>query len=123
MRNLWFGPQIEGRPCESVLEQVATATPVGEPCLFCRKPIEASDSGLIFWEISLMPVHFDCLIDMDAMRTAVEGLDIIRYHGKWKVAQEMATKNKRTDDNRLLPYWERVRLLFLELGGEYLRER
>ncbi len=121
--NQWFGPRIEGRLCESVLEleQVEqVATPVGESCVFCRKPIEASDSGLIFGETGLTPVHFDCLLDMDAMRTAVEGLDILRYHGKWKVAKQMALTNARTDDNRLLPYWERVRLLFLELGGEYL---
>ena len=50
-------------------------------------------------------------------------LNIAGYHGKWKAAQELAVKNERSDDNRLLPYWERVRLLFLELGGEYLRER
>lgn len=50
---------------------------------------------------------------------AAEGLNITGYAGKWKVAKELALKNERSDDNRLLPYWERVRLLFLELGGEY----
>lgn len=52
---------------------------------------------------------------------AAEGLNIAGYAGKWKAAQELAEQNERTDDNRLLPYWERVRLLFLELGGDYLR--
>lgn len=50
---------------------------------------------------------------------AAEGLNIRGYAGKWKAAQELAAKNERSDDNRLLPFWERVRLLFLELGGEY----
>jgi len=53
-------------------------------------------------------------------KLAEQGLDIRRYPFKWKEAQRLATLNERTDDNRLLPYWERVRLLFLELGGEYL---
>lgn len=52
---------------------------------------------------------------------AQEGLDTRRYPFKWKEAKRLAEKNERTDDNRLLPYWERVRLLFLELGGEYDR--
>jgi len=50
---------------------------------------------------------------------AKQGLDVTGYAGKWKKAQELAEKNERSDDNRLLPYWERVRLLFLELGGKY----
>lgn len=50
---------------------------------------------------------------------AAHGLNVKGYAGKWQKAQELATRNERTDDNRLLPYWERVRLLFLELGGEY----
>ncbi len=54
---------------------------------------------------------------------AAEGLNVSSYAGKWKVAKELAEKNERKDDSRLLPYWERVRLLFLELGGEYLTER
>lgn len=54
---------------------------------------------------------------------AMIGLDIVGYLGKWKKAQELAEKNERTDDNRLLPYWERVRLLYLELGGKYESER
>jgi hypothetical protein len=49
-----------------------------------------------------------------------QGLNISGYAGKWKVAKELADKNERTDDAHLLPYWERVRLLFLELGGEKL---
>jgi len=51
---------------------------------------------------------------------ASEGLNITGYAGKWAKAKDLAEKNERTDDNRLLPYWERVRLLFLELGGDYL---
>jgi hypothetical protein len=50
---------------------------------------------------------------------ASQGLDITHYSGKWRTAVELAIKNERTDDNRLLPFWERVRLLYLELGGEY----
>ena len=50
-------------------------------------------------------------------------LDIFGYHGKWKKAKELAVKNERRDNNRLLPYWERVRLLFFELGGDYLHEK
>lgn len=52
-----------------------------------------------------------------------EDLDISGYNGKWKQAQRLATKNERIDDIRLLPYWERVRVLFLELGGDYLKEK
>lgn len=59
----------------------------------------------------------------DAERIAMEGLNISGYAGKWKVAQELAAKNERRDGNHLLPYWERVRLLFLELGGEYGNQR
>ncbi len=44
-------------------------------------------------------------------------LDLEHYAGKWEQAKHLADRNERTDDNRLLPYWERARLLFLELGG------
>lgn len=54
---------------------------------------------------------------------ASEGLNIRGFSCKWKVAQELAVHNQRTDDCRLLPYWERVRLLFLELGGEYVNQK
>lgn len=60
---------------------------------------------------------------MTEEQIAAEDLDIKGYAGKWKAAQELATKNERCDDNRLLPYWERVRLLFLELGGERIDRR
>ena len=62
----------------------------------------------------------------DCEKEASSGLNIIGFHGKWGKAKELARLNERTgaispDDNtRLLPYWERVRLLFLELGGEYV---
>ena len=51
---------------------------------------------------------------------AGEGLNIGGFQCKWEKAKELAAKNDRTDDNRLLPYWERVRLIFLELGGGYV---
>ena len=51
------------------------------------------------------------------LTVAQEGLAVRYYLGKWKVAQGLAVKNERKDEARLLPYWERVRLLYLELGG------
>jgi len=52
---------------------------------------------------------------------AAQGLDTCGYAGKWRKAKELAIVNDRTDKNRLLPYWERVRLIFLELGGDYIK--
>lgn len=52
-------------------------------------------------------------------RVAREGLDIDHYPGKWKSAQRLATSNERRDGYNHMPYWERVRLLYLELGGEF----
>lgn len=57
---------------------------------------------------------------MDEETVAKEGLDVSHYPGKWRAAIRLAISNERTDENRLLPFWERVRILFLELGGEYL---
>lgn len=54
---------------------------------------------------------------------ASEGLDIHGFHFKWKAAKEYELENKRVDDSRLLPYWERVRLTFLELGGEFIGQK
>lgn len=51
---------------------------------------------------------------------AATGLNITGYHFKWKEAKKLALSNQRKDEYRLLPYWERVRLLFLELGGEFI---
>ncbi len=51
---------------------------------------------------------------------ASEGLDLRGYHFKWKRAKEYEINSPRTGDTRLLPYWERVRLTFLELGGELI---
>jgi hypothetical protein len=51
---------------------------------------------------------------------AAEGLDIKGYRGKWNKAQELAHSPDLSADHLALPYWERVRLLFLELGGERL---
>jgi len=56
---------------------------------------------------------------IDSEETAKAGLNISGYHFKWKQAKALAERNERTDDWRILPYWERVRILFLELGGEY----
>jgi hypothetical protein len=58
---------------------------------------------------------------MNSEAIAMQGLNVSGYQGKWKAAKELAAKNERSDDNRLLPYWERVRLLFLELGGDYTK--
>jgi hypothetical protein len=54
---------------------------------------------------------------------ASENLDIFGYAGKWRQAQQYELGDPRTDDTRLLPYWERVRLTFLELGGQYLGQK
>lgn len=59
-------------------------------------------------------------VTLDEKR-ASEGLNVRGYSGKWRKAQEIALRNE-TDDIRLLPYWERVRVIFLELGGEYINE-
>jgi hypothetical protein len=58
---------------------------------------------------------------MNEEEFAMDGLDTDRYSDKWCKAKELALTNERADDARLLPYWERVRLLFLELGGEYAK--
>ena len=55
-------------------------------------------------------------------KTAKRGLNMRGYHFTWKDAKRLALRNERSDDARLIPYWERVRLLFLELGGEYEKE-
>ena len=54
------------------------------------------------------------------MIQAICDLDIEHYPGKFRRAQEMAMSDREYEDSRhLLPYWERVRLFYLELGGEY----
>ncbi len=42
-------------------------------------------------------------------------LNIAGYSGKWRQAKRLAETHHLQD-----PYWMRVRLLFLELGGERL---
>lgn len=54
---------------------------------------------------------------------AAEDLNITGFAGKWKEAQRYELNSPRTDDTKLLPYWERVRLTFLELGGEYIGQK
>lgn len=54
---------------------------------------------------------------MSAEQVAKEGLDVCGYSGKWKQAQELAHSSNLSENHKLLPYWERVRLLFIELGG------
>ena len=54
-------------------------------------------------------------------RDAAQGLNVAAYYGKWTVAKHLAFDEREYPDSRhLLPYWERVRLFYLELGGEYL---
>jgi hypothetical protein len=60
---------------------------------------------------------------MDSEQTASEGLDLRGFAGKWKQAKQYEENTPRTDDSRLLPYWERVRLTFLELGGEFIGQK
>ena len=56
-------------------------------------------------------------------RVAAEGLNIRGFLGKWNHAKEYELDNKRTDDTRLLPYWERVSLSFLAFCGEYIGQK
>lgn len=50
-------------------------------------------------------------------RIASEDLNLSGFYFRWKAAKDLALDNERGDDYRLLPYWERVRLLYFELGG------
>lgn len=52
---------------------------------------------------------------------ASQGLNVAAYADKWKKAQAMALQTAKYPDHRVLPYWERVRKLYLELGGEYTK--
>jgi hypothetical protein len=61
--------------------------------------------------------------EQDEESIASEGLDLRGFHFKWKRAKEYELNNRRTDDTRLLPYWERVRLSFLEFGGQYIGQK
>lgn len=54
---------------------------------------------------------------------AADGLSIRRYSGKWKKAQVMAKDRRNLRDRKGLSYWERVRVLFLELGGTFSTRR
>lgn len=54
---------------------------------------------------------------------ASQGLNVAAYAGKWKTAQTMALQAQSYPDHRVLPYWERVRKLYLELGGDYTKEQ
>jgi hypothetical protein len=51
---------------------------------------------------------------------AREGLNIAAYPGKWQEAQRLAHNDNLSEDHRSLPYWERVRYIFQELGGQKL---
>jgi hypothetical protein len=58
---------------------------------------------------------------------ALNGLNIRGYADKFNRAKELVSlhiqENRQFEDDRhLLPFWERVRLCFLELGGEYLKK-
>lgn len=54
---------------------------------------------------------------------AAQELNIRGYAGKWKAAKELAVDGKHDHRHSGLPYWERVRVIFLELGGERLDGR
>jgi hypothetical protein len=51
---------------------------------------------------------------------ASQELNVSGYSGKWRAAKEIAIEGKYSSHLRGLPYWERVRNIFLELGGERL---
>ena len=58
------------------------------------------------------------------IKLATEQLNIKGYPGKWRTAKEMARNPcQYMDDRHLLPYWERARLFFLELGGEFIGQK
>jgi hypothetical protein len=48
---------------------------------------------------------------------AMDGLAIKHYHFKWKSAKVMAGNHHQD-----FPYWARVRILYLELGGLYIHQ-
>lgn len=50
---------------------------------------------------------------------AKQGLNLSGYGFKWRQAQGLVDNGAVRGDILLLPYWEQVRLTFLELGGEY----
>jgi hypothetical protein len=52
---------------------------------------------------------------------AMEGLNVAGYFGKWNEAKRLAHGHDLSENHMMLPYWERVRLLFLELGGEHIK--
>lgn len=86
----------------------------------CVNCVTGNHQGCYYWPVDLCcpfpRTHF-------GEATASEGLDLDGYHFKWKQAKEYELISPRTDDTRLLPYWERVRLTFLELGGELKSRR
>jgi hypothetical protein len=59
----------------------------------------------------------------EAEITARLGLNVEGFYFKWKRAKAYEVESSRKGDTRLLPYWERVRLTFLELGGEYAGQK
>jgi hypothetical protein len=54
---------------------------------------------------------------------AAQELNVKGYSGKWKVAKKIAVDEKCRRHLIGLPYWERVRNIFLELGGERLNRK
>lgn len=54
---------------------------------------------------------------------ASEDLNVTGYSGKWRAAKEIAVEGKHDSRHTGLPYWERVRVIFLELGGERIDGR
>lgn len=49
-------------------------------------------------------------------------LAVKHYGGKWKHAKEYVSGGHDAKDRAGMPYWNRVRLVYLELGGEYVEQ-
>lgn len=79
----WQGAPRAQAPTEVV------ATPIGERCLYCEKPVEEGDIGEMMpsWEtMEYQPIHRDCLIEW------VLGPD-------WKKTVERMESAKKKRDN------------------------
>lgn len=49
---------------------------------------------------------------------AKRGLETSLYPFKWADAQRLAQSPDLSENHRILPFWERVRMIYIELGGE-----
>lgn len=63
---MWFGKAWGAPVCDDVSEH--TATPIGQPCVHCRKPIVATDQGITMPHVGgrgvvgLSVFHLDCFL-------------------------------------------------------------